>query len=159
MSHGSSVREGVVPTLVEVWAPHCIECRRMEPDLDAVAAEFSNAVDLEKIDASVERDAAASLGAMATPTLIGYSGGAEVYRSVGRASSDELRQVFAALASGTKLVVSPRREDVMLRVIAGTVLTAVGILSGPSLPLVMVGTATFGWAVYPFLRRVRATRS
>ena len=49
------------PTLIEVMAPHCVECRAMQPDLDAVAEQHRNSVDLVVLDATRETDRALSL--------------------------------------------------------------------------------------------------
>ncbi len=65
------------PTLLEVMAPHCVECRAMQPDLDAVAAANSDTVDFVPIDASRDLELASALGVMGTPTLIAWKMGSK----------------------------------------------------------------------------------
>lgn len=148
-----SDREATVPTLVEVWAPWCSACKAMEDDLLAAADRFDGSVKLERVNAADEPDVVDRLGVMGTPTLIGFSGGAEVYRSTGRASQSELEAVFEALRSGAPPPSGTRRSDLALRFGSGGVLVALGLVTGPSVPLVLVGLGVLSIAAIPYLRR------
>lgn len=70
------------PTLIEVMAPHCVECRAMQPDLEAVAEQHVDSVDLIVLDATREPDRATSLRVLGTPTLIAVSEGEEIGSSI-----------------------------------------------------------------------------
>jgi thiol-disulfide isomerase/thioredoxin len=133
------------PTILEVWAPWCAECKAMQPSVDSIAAEYPE-VDLVMVNAAERRDDAAGLGVRGTPTLIGYSGGRELFRETGRRTSVELQLLFESVASGS---VSPAvsRVDVALRFGAGAVLAALGLASGPSWILVVAGVSAglFGY--------------
>ena len=144
----------VRPTIVEVWAPSCSECRAMEHDLETVAAEFAGRVTLEKIDASRETATADALGVMATPTLVGLAGDGGVFRYTGRRSRSELVELFTSLASGD-VAVGVGRQDAMLRLGAGIALLGVGWLTGPAWPLVAAGAAASGWGLVTW-RQVKA---
>ncbi len=140
------------PTLVEVWAPWCHECKVMQPDLDAVAEEWSGKVALQMINAEDGLDTVRSLGVKGTPTLIGYRDGREVFRYTGRRSRSELGQLFASVADGS----TPKRvgtNDMVLRVGTGVALTAVGLLTGPSIPLIVIGTVLIAFGLVPRLVR------
>ena len=127
------------PTIVEVTAPWCGECRAMRPALEAVAGRHPS-VTLQVIDASVEPDTVADLGVRGTPTVIGYANGSEVFRATGRRGRAELESMFEAVAANgaPSPVLGP--GDRFRRVGAGTALTILGLLSGPAWPLVGIGT-------------------
>jgi thioredoxin-like negative regulator of GroEL len=136
------------PRIIEVWAPHCMECRAMEAALEEVAAEFAGQVRLEKVNAATDLDRARRLGTMATPTLIAVAGGAgsELFRIVGRRSRSELRAAFAAAARGES-VGGAGRHDRALRVGSGAALTAIGALTGPAWPLLIAGLGITAWCL------------
>lgn len=141
------------PTIIEVWAPWCAECKAMQPSVDSVAAEYPD-VDLVMLNTVELPDEAAALGVRGTPTLIGYRGGREVFKETGRRTPAELRLLFASVSSGWS---SPAvgRVDIVVRFGAGLVLTVLGLASGPSWILVVVGAAV-GLFGYLTMRR-RAT--
>ncbi len=139
--------EYVNPTLIEVMTPHCVECRAMQPDLDAVADQHSGIVDLVVLDATKESSGVAALKVVGTPTLIAVKDGAELARFTGRRSRAELTELFAAVAGGDAGTISrTSRRDRMVWATAGASLTAVGLLTGLSWPLVILGAALIGLA-------------
>jgi thiol-disulfide isomerase/thioredoxin len=134
------------PTLIEVMAPHCFECRAMQPDLDAVAEQHADSVDLIVLDAIREPDRAISLRVFGTPTLIAVSDGEEIARFTGRRSRSELAELFAAVATGeADSVPSTSRSDRMVWALGGALLTVAGLLSGPSWILVALGAGVAGY--------------
>lgn len=134
------------PAMIEVWAPSCVECRAMQPDIDMAAAEFSGSVRLEMVNAAAEPELARALGAMATPTLIGASAEGEIFRVVGRRTRSELDQLFRAVAEG-RAAPEVGSQDRLLRVGAGLALALFGTISGPAWPLVTIGGAIAAWGV------------
>ena len=135
------------PTLIEVMSPHCVECRVMKPDLDAVAGEHAH-VDLVVLDATREFERVASLNVRGTPTLIAVKDGIELARFTGRRSRAELTELFAAVAGGDPSTISrTSRTDRVVWETAGAVLAVVGLLSGPAWALVVAGGAlgAFAW--------------
>lgn len=130
------------PTVVEVSAPHCIECRAMAADLDAVARRHRDTVDLVIVDAKLNAAAASELHVLATPTLIAVQGGTEVARFVGRRNRRELDELFTAVAAGkTDEVAQTTGSDRVVWGVGGVALGAAGLLSGPAWPLVGIGSA------------------
>jgi thioredoxin-like negative regulator of GroEL len=135
------------PTLIEVMTPHCVECRAMQPDLDAVAEEYEDSVDLVVLDATKETDLVASLRVLGTPTLIAVSEGVEMARFAGRRSRSELAELFSAVAAGeADSVASIGRGDRIVWAVGGALLATAGLLSGPSWILVAAGAALAGYA-------------
>lgn len=134
------------PTILEVWAPTCVECKAMQSDLGEVAEVFSGRVDLKMINAVEESEAVRGLGVRATPTLIGVREGKEVFRIIGRRSRTDLCELFAAVAVGTAAPVV-NRQDVVVRISAGSVLFVAGLTSGPVWPLVVLGAAVLVYGI------------
>ena len=156
MVRGTRLAAYTRPTLIEVMAPHCVECRAMQPDLDAVTGE-NPAVDLVVIDASKDTEQAAALRVMGTPTLIAVKDGIEVARFTGRRSRAELSELFAAVAVGDAgSLPKVSRSDRLVWSVAGLLVAGVGLLLGPAWILVAVGGGLFGYANMP---RGRARRS
>lgn len=146
------VAEYSSPTLIEVMSPHCVECRAMKPDLDAVADQNAH-VDLVVLDATRESERVASLQVKGTPTLIAVKDGIELARFTGRRSRAELTELFAAVADGDLTTVSSTsRGDRVVWATAGVLLAVAGLLSGPSWAIVAVGFALGGSA---WLRSLR----
>jgi len=136
------------PTLIEVKAPHCVECRAMQPDLDAVAEKHSGEVDLVILDAATDGDQIAQLGVLGTPTLIAVNNGIEVARFTGRRSRRELADLFVAVAeSDAGSVSAMSREDRLVWTVAGVLLTVVGLAIGPSWIMTGIGPLLVAWAL------------
>ena len=135
------------PTLIEVMTPHCVECRAMQPDLDAVAGEHRGSVDLVVLDATKQRDLVASLRVLGTPTLIAVNDGVEVARVTGRRSRSELADLFGAVAQGRpEAVETTSRGDRVVWALGGVMLATAGLFCGPSWILVGVGLALAGYS-------------
>lgn len=139
------------PTVLEIWSPTCVECRAMESDLEAVAAEYSGRVGLELVNAYDELETVRRLGVKGTPTLIGRRDGEEVFRTVGRRSRLELETLFEAVAAGDGAP-AVGYGDLLLRLGAGVVLVGAGLLSGPAWALVGIGVAILALGVISWLR-------
>lgn len=140
------------PTVVEIWAPACAECKAMQPSLDATAVEFADTVDLVMVNAAVDIETVRSLGVKGTPTLIGIREGEEVYRYTGRRSPAELEKLFSSVSAGVR----PKgvgRLDMMLRVGVGVALLGAGLLSGPAWALVVIGVAVAAVGIFPMVGR------
>jgi len=139
------------PTVIEIWAPGCGDCRAMQPHLNAVAERYRLSVDLMMIDASAHPETVRALGVWGTPTLIGVSAGRQVFRHTGRRAPAELEDLFLSLANGT----APSRvtrSDLVARTLGGTVLIGVGLSTGPIWPLVAVGGLVLLWGLAPLLK-------
>ena len=139
------------PTVIEIWAPGCGDCRAMQPHIDAVAEKYRSSVDLVMIDASTDPETVRALGVWGTPTLIGVSAGKQVFRHTGRRAAPELENLFLSLANGT----APSRvtrSDLLARTLGGMVLIGLGLSTGPIWPLVGVGGVVLLWGLAPLLK-------
>ena len=126
----------------------------MAPLVDDVAATHPD-VEVDRVDASGDSTRARALGIKATPTLVGIVDGDETGRLTGRRGRDDIERLFVAVASRTGPPPASRTEG-LLRAATGVLLALVGVLTGPSWPLVAVGAAIGGYGVGGLvLRRFR----
>lgn len=78
-----SVLKSEVPVLVDFWAPWCGPCRRVAPELDAVAEQLGETAKIVKVNVDDEPDLAGRYGIQSIPALLIFKGGREVDRLVG----------------------------------------------------------------------------
>ena len=123
-------------TIVDYWAPWCRHCQAMEPLLQEVSEDFPQ-VEVRRVDVTDADSLHTTDGIKGTPTLIGYRGEVEVLRYSGRRSRAELEAIFDELITGHRNAVG--LGDLSVRLAAGVGLAVVGMLTGPSWLLVMVG--------------------
>jgi thioredoxin 1 len=73
------------PVLVDFWAPWCGPCRRVAPEVDAVARQMSGQARVLKLDVDEEPEVAARYGVQSIPTLIIFKDGKVADQIVGAA--------------------------------------------------------------------------
>ncbi len=78
-----SVRQASVPVLVDFYADWCAPCRMMAPLMDQIAGEHVGRVLVVKVDTDRAPSVAGALGIQSIPTVILFSHGREVRRSIG----------------------------------------------------------------------------
>lgn len=94
------VHRSAVPVLVDLWAPWCGPCRMVAPALQQLAVERAGTLRIAKVNVDEQPTVSAQLGVKGIPTMVLYSGGAEVGRQVGALPTDRIgRWVDDALAS------------------------------------------------------------
>ena len=140
------------PTVLEIWSPKCVDCKAMQPDLDAIAHEYRDRVHLELVNANDELETVRGLGVRSTPTLIGLRNDEELFRVVGRRTRSELERLFESVASGDD---GPHvgLQDAMLRLLAGAALLALGFFNGPAWPVLGAGAAIIPFGVISWLKQ------
>ena len=77
------VLKSEVPVLVDFWAAWCGPCRRVAPEVDAVAEELGEKVKVVKVDVDSEGELAARYGIQSIPALYIFKGGRVVDQIVG----------------------------------------------------------------------------
>ena len=129
-------------TVVDIWAPWCRPCQAMEPMVDEAASRNTGRVALEKVNADEQQARVRELRVRAVPTLIALRGDREVARLTGAQSEQAINNLFA-LAAGDPTVGPKRlsRTDRTVRLVAAVAVLAVGLLSGPAIPLLVAGAA------------------
>ncbi len=78
-----TVLQADVPVLVDFYADWCAPCRMVAPLVDEIAHQKIGRVLVAKVDTDHAPDLAVKYGIRSIPTLILFSGGEEVERSVG----------------------------------------------------------------------------
>lgn len=70
------VSEGL--KLVDLWAPWCGSCKMISPTVEDVAKDYSEDMDVLKVNIDEEQDVASNLGVMSIPTLVLFKDGERV---------------------------------------------------------------------------------
>ena len=80
--HGE-VAESKVPVLVDFWAEWCAPCHKLSPVLEEIAAERTGQLKVLKLDMEANPEVVMQREIRSAPTLVLFSGGAELERVVG----------------------------------------------------------------------------
>jgi thioredoxin 1 len=86
-------------TLVDFTADWCPPCRRLAPDIDALAGEFADSLTVVKVNVDDQPELASRFSVLSVPTVMFFRDGQIVDRTVGapplaqlRAKVDEFRR-------------------------------------------------------------------
>ena len=92
---GSQVLESKQPIIVDFWHDSCIWCKRLEPELGAVAGEFSGKLRFVRLNIfsnDGNTEIGRKYGIMGTPTLLLFCNGRPVDSLVGYRPRTALRR-------------------------------------------------------------------
>jgi thioredoxin 1 len=90
----STVVDADHPVLVDFWAAWCGPCRMMAPEIEKLAAQFGDRLEVTKMDTEAEPAAAGSLGIMSIPTLVLFSPGAQPRALVGYRTAEQVADLL-----------------------------------------------------------------
>lgn len=105
-------------------------------------ASRTPSVPVERVDARACPELAEKFGVRGTPTLIALDHGVEVARLVGSHGEQAIERLFTAPADAP-----PAGTEAVLWIATGSVLAAVGALTGPAWALVAIGVVIAGYGV------------
>lgn len=94
-SFDEDVLESPVPVIVEFWTARCGPCRRLAPELQAVAARFAGRLRVFTLDVDEELPAASRFGVHSVPAILLFVRGAEVTRFYGITDRETLAKAVA----------------------------------------------------------------
>ncbi len=77
------VIRAAVPVLVDVWAPWCVPCRRVEPLIADVATRYGDRLDCVRLNADEAADIVARYAILSLPTVLLFAAGEEIDRIAG----------------------------------------------------------------------------
>lgn len=78
------------PVLVDFWATWCMPCRMLAPTVEELAEDLDGKVIVGKVNVDDAPDLARKYRVASIPTLIVFENGAEVRRSVGVVSREDI---------------------------------------------------------------------
>ncbi len=82
------------PMLVDFWAEWCVPCRTLAPTVEAVAAQFKDALRVGKLNVEDNPDVPTRYNVITLPTLLLLKGGRVVEQRVGLISKAKLIQLL-----------------------------------------------------------------
>lgn len=138
------------PLLIYFWAPWCVPCRGMSPQIQETAAQFADQVELIKINADESQDVLRALNVWSIPTLMVYADGRLLFRRNGAQSLAVLREIFTAAAAALEPAPAVTPLQRVLRAVSGAVLAVLGMsqAGGPNAFLLLAGGVLLFSAVY-----------
>lgn len=98
-SFSVQVLQSALPVMVEFGAEWCMPCKRLEPELEKLAAEWSGKVLLAHVNIDQNPGLTGKLGIMGVPTVILFIAGREMQRFTGLTPREKIIQKFSPYLS------------------------------------------------------------
>lgn len=89
--------KGDKPLVLDFWATWCGPCRRIAPDVEALAQQYAGQVVVGKVNVEEEDDLAAQFGIRNIPTILFIKGGQVVDKCVGAVPKSQIESKINAL--------------------------------------------------------------
>lgn len=84
---------GKLPVIVDFYATWCGPCRRMAPELEAIARKYAGKIAVYKVDVDKEQDLAVAFEVQSIPTLLLINAEGRVEMLQGGLTRSQLQQV------------------------------------------------------------------
>ena len=147
------------PIIVDVWAPWCAPCRRMEPLLDELKETYADRVDVLKVNADESQPLVKELGVLGIPTTILYRDGQEIGRRTGALGRSDLTMMFeAGLSQEMMRIPAMGRRARSIRLGLALIALILGLVISPGWPLFIVAGTLLFLALYDYIPGVRDFR-
>lgn len=92
-----SLVNGDKPLVLDFWATWCGPCRKIGPDIEALAEEYADKVNVAKCDVEENEEIAAQYGVRNIPTVLFIKNGEIVDKQVGAAPKSVFEDKLKAL--------------------------------------------------------------
>lgn len=89
----AEVLDSPLPVLVDFYSDSCVPCKRMNPIINALEAEFEGRAKFVKVNVNFDLDLAQRYAVMASPTFVLIKGGQEVARNQGTMAKGDLAKL------------------------------------------------------------------
>jgi thioredoxin 1 len=86
----AEVLRSPILTIVDFWADWCVPCKRLEPVLEQIAAEYQGKIKVTKLDVDANPRTPGQHGVSGLPTLLVFKGGKLEETVVGFQPKDKL---------------------------------------------------------------------
>ena len=83
-----------IPVIVDFWAPWCPWCKRLMPEFDSLAAEYTGRLEFVKVNTEAAPDIASTYGVQGLPTLKFFCAGRTIAEIVGYMPKPSLKMQF-----------------------------------------------------------------
>ncbi len=84
------VLKSKLPVLIDFWAPWCGPCRRIAPEVEAVAKQYNGKVKVVRINTDENREIIGKYNIKSIPTLMLFKNGENINRIVGYHSRNDI---------------------------------------------------------------------
>ena len=88
------VNGSALPVLVDFWAPWCVPCRRVAPELEKVARQHSGEVLIAKLNTERNPTISSRYEIRSIPALVVFEHGREVARRLGVMPAQEIGRLI-----------------------------------------------------------------
>ena len=95
-SFQADVLDNPKPVMVDFWAEWCGPCRMVSPILDEIAAEYSDKIDIVKVNVDEEPELAMQYGVTGIPMMAVFQGGTIAKQMVGARPKNAIVEDLAA---------------------------------------------------------------